>query len=83
MTQFVQPTTEEQAVNDLRAAMDSVNLINELVTAGTHSTEIDDTVERNYQHLEIVLKRENVIANPDDKTPYTTAIASGKTFLGK
>jgi hypothetical protein len=70
----------EQATNDLRSAMDSVNLINKLVSEGIHSEQFDSRVQSNYQHLEIVLARENVIADSSDKTPYLQAIESGKAF---
>jgi hypothetical protein len=78
--QLVPPTLAEQATQDLKAGMDSVNLINELVALGVHSEEVDSSVQANYQHLEIILTRENVIADATDKTPYLDAIAAGKAF---
>jgi len=73
-------TPQEMATNDLRAAADSVNLINQLIEKNEHSQEIDDTVRRNYQHLEIVMQREHIIADTSDKGSLTNAIAAGKTF---
>ena len=73
-------TPQEMATNDLRAAADSVNLINQLIEKNEHSQEIDDTVRRNYQHLEIVMQREHIIADTSDKSSLTNAIADGKTF---
>jgi len=79
----------------LTAAMDSVTLINE-VNAGTWSvegleqSEINDIVQRNVDHLEIVLayapvdeddETPDVAGSSDDKTSYTTAISTGKAYI--
>ena len=79
----------------LTAAIDSVNLINE-VNAGTwnvegmEQSEINDMVQRNVDHLELVLAYEpvdsdddtpDVAGSSDDKTSYTTAVATGKTYI--
>lgn len=80
MTVQVEKTAEEKAVIDLTAAMDSVNLINELIATGSHDDGIDDRVQANYKHLEIVLARDHIIADTTDKTALTAAIAAGKAF---
>jgi len=79
----------------LTAATDSVNLING-VNAGTYNvtnmeqSEINDMVQRNVRHLEIVLayapvdeddKTPDVAGSSDDKTSYTDAIATGKAYI--
>ena len=72
----------------LTAAMDSVNLINE-VNAGTwdvtgmEQSDINDMVQRNVDHLEIVLAYTDpdVAGSSDDKTPYTDAIATGNAYI--
>jgi len=79
----------------LTAAMDSVNLING-VNAGTwnvegmEQSEINDMVQRNVDHLEIVLAyapvdedddTPDVAGSSDDKTSYTTAITTGKAYI--
>jgi len=79
----------------LTAATDSVNLINE-VNAGTYNvtnmeqSEINDMVQRNVRHLEIVLAyapvdedddTPDVAGSSDDKTSYTDAIATGKAYI--
>ena len=74
-------TAEE--INAMFSAMgDSVTLLNELITAGAHSEDIDDTVDRNYRHLEIMLAKDHIASDDRDKTVYTDAIADSKTFLG-
>ena len=72
----------------LTAAMDSVTLINE-VNAGTwnvegmEQSEINDMVQRNVDHLEIVLAYTDpdVAGSSDDKTSYTDAIATGNAYI--
>ena len=80
----------------LTAAMDSVTLINE-VNAGTwdvegmEQSEINDMVQRNVGHLEIILAYEPVDSDDDTpnvvgsssskKTDCTNAIATGKAYI--
>ena len=79
----------------LTAATDSVTLIN-VVNAGTWDvegmtqTEINEMVQRNVDHLELVLAyapvdedddTPNVAGSSDDKTSYTTAVATGKSYI--
>ncbi len=79
----------------LTAATDSVTLING-VNAGTwdvegmEQSEINDMVQRNVDHIELVLAyapvdsdddTPDVAGSSDDKTSYTTAVATGKTYI--
>ena len=72
----------------LTAATDSVTLING-VNAGTwyvegmEQSEINDMVQRNVDHLEIVLAYTDpdVAGSSDDKTSYTDAITTGKAYI--
>ena len=79
----------------LTAGTDSVNLIDG-VKAGTwdvegmEQSEINDMVQRNVDHIELVLTYEpvdsdddtpDVAGSSDDKTSYTTAVATGKTYI--
>ena len=82
----------------LTAATDSVTLINAINTdasavdavTGMNQTEINELVQRNVDHLEIVLAyapvdedddTPDVAGSSDDKTSYTTAISSGKAYI--
>ena len=83
----------------LTAATDSVTLINDVNTNGSDSdyvqegatqTEINELVQRNVDHLEIILAYEpkdedddtpNIVGSSDDKTPYTDAITTGKAYI--
>jgi hypothetical protein len=72
----------------LTAATDSVNLIN-AVNGGSHDVknmtqaEINELVQRNVDHLEIILAytNPNVAGSSKDKSSYTTAVTTGKTYI--
>jgi hypothetical protein len=79
----------------LTAATDSVTLING-VNGGTWNVEgmeqsdINDMVQRNVDHLELVLAyapvdsdddTPDVAGSSDDKTSYTDAITTGQTYI--
>ena len=79
----------------LTAATDSVTLINE-VNAGTWNvegidqSEINDMVQRNVDHLEIILAyapvdedddTPNVAGSDEDLSSYNDAISTGKTYI--
>lgn len=79
----------------LTAATDSVTLIND-VNGGTHNVglmtqaEINDMVQRNVDHLEIILayapvdsddETPDVAGDSSDKSSYTSAITTGKTYI--
>jgi hypothetical protein len=79
----------------LTAATDSVTLIND-INGGTHNVEgmtqeeINEMVQRNVKHLEIILayapvdeddETPDVVGDSSDKSSYTDAIATGKTYI--
>ena len=79
----------------LTSATDSVTLIN-AVNGGTHNVagmtqaEINAMVQRNVDHLEIILAyapvdasddTPNVAGDSSDKSSYTTAITVGKQYI--
>ena len=72
----------------LTAATDSVNLINGVNAwtwnvEGMEQSEINDMVQRNVDHLEIILAYTDpdVAGSDEDKTSYTDAIATGKAYI--
>ena len=82
----------------LTAATDSVTLINAINTDasavdavnGMTQSEINEVVQRNVDHLGIVLayapvdendNTPDVAGSSDDKTSYTDAIATGKAYI--
>lgn len=79
----------------LTYATDSVTLIN-AINDGTHyvegmtQEEINEMVQRNVDHLEIILaytpadsddETPDVAGDSSDKSSYTDAIATGKTYI--
>jgi hypothetical protein len=58
------------------AAMDSVNLINELVAKPSLDEEETGTVGRNVEHLEIMVAKD--FWTTEDLAPFYAAIAAGK-----
>ena len=79
----------------LTAATDSVTLINGVNAGswnveGMEQSEINDMIQRNVDHLELVLAyapvdedddTPDVAGSSDDKTSYTTAISTGKSYI--
>ncbi len=79
----------------LTVAMDSVTLINSVNDGswdveGMEQSEINDMVQRNVDHLEIVLayapvdegdETPDVAGSSEDKTSYTAAITTGKAYI--
>ena len=83
----------------LTSATDSVNLINDVndngsssahVVLGMPQEEINEMIQRNVDHLELILAYEPVDENDDtpdvvgdssDKSSYTDAIATGKAYI--
>ena len=59
-----------------KAALDSVNLINELVAKDSLDADELDTVDRNVRHLEIMLGKD--YWTDEDLTPFSDAVATGK-----
>ena len=68
------PTTEEIAQH-YSAAMDSVNLINALMAQDSRTTEEQDTVSRNVEHLQIMVAKD--FWTTEDLTPFNNAITAG------
>lgn len=79
----------------LTAATDSVNLINE-IDAGTwdvegmEQSEINEMVQRNVDHIEIILayapvdsddETPDVAGDSSDKSSYTDAVTTGKAYI--
>jgi len=79
----------------LTAGTDSVTLIDGVKAGswnveGMTQAEINEMVQRNVDHIELVLAyapvdsdddTPDVAGSSDDKTSYTTAVATGKTYI--
>ena len=76
----------------LASADDSVTVINDINTNGSDSEyvlsnysqdDINDMVQRNVDHLEIILAYTDpdVAGSSEDKSSYTSAITTGKAYI--
>ena len=80
----------------LTAATDSVTFINDInsngsdseyVSEGSTQEEINELVQRNVDHLEVILAYDgsgetpDVAGSSDDKSSYTGAITTGKAYI--
>lgn len=67
--------TAERIAEHYSAAMDSVNLINALMAKESRTAEEQDTVDRNVDHLEIMVNKD--FWTTEDLTPLNNAITAG------
>ena len=89
---------EQTVAEVLTAATDSVTVITDINTKGKKSTyvggtaevdtemsqaDINSTVQRNVDHLELILEYTdpNVKGASDDKSSYTGAVTTGKAYI--
>ena len=73
MTELVQEVTAEEIAQHLKAAMDSVALINGDQPENTTDEEWADTLERNREHLRIMLAKD--FWTTEDLSPLQAAAA--------
>ena len=67
--------TAEEIAEHYSAAMDSVNLINDLMAQDSRTAEEQDTVARNVEHLQIMVAKS--YWTTEDLTPLNNAITAG------
>lgn len=67
--------TAEQIAKHYSACLDSVDLINALMAQDSRTTEEQDTVDRNVDHLEIMVAKD--FWTTEDMTPLNNAITAG------
>jgi len=72
------PTAEEIA-GHYRAALDSVNLVNELAAKEDLTEEEVNTIKRNVEHLELMVAKD--FWTDEDLTPFTGAITAGNAAV--
>ena len=68
--------TAEQIAQNYSASLDSVNLINELMALDLRNEEETATVDRNVEHLELMVAKD--YWTTEDLTPLNDAITAGK-----
>ena len=67
--------TADEIAGHYSAAMDSVNLINALMAQDSRTSEEQDTVSRNVEHLQIMVAKS--YWTTEDLTPFNNAITAG------
>ena len=67
--------TADEIAENYSAAMDSVNLINELMAQDSRTTEEQATVARNVEHLQLMVAQD--YWTTEDLTPFNNAITAG------
>ena len=77
---------ERNVTQILSAADDSVSLISGVNDGswdveGLEQSDINDMVQRNVDHLEIILAYEEVVSDGSDKSSYTDAISTGNSYI--
>jgi len=70
------PTLTIDLAQQYSASLDSVNLINNLLTKPSLTEEEQERIARNVEHLEIMVAKD--FWTTEDLTPLTAAIAAGK-----
>lgn len=73
--------TAEELEKHFSALTDSVNLINALVEANDKSEENKNSAKRNYEHIEIMLAKDFILADSRDKSSFENAVAAAKAFI--
>ncbi len=71
--------TTEEIAQHYSAAGDSVALVNALVAIETLTDEQKDTVDRNVQHLEIMVAKDYWTS--EDLSPFNSTITAGKAKI--
>ena len=92
---IVEPQTVSQVLTAAMDSVTLINSINtdassEDAVNGMSQEEINTVVDKNVRHLELILEyapvdedddRPDVAGSSNDKTPYTDAITTGKTYI--
>ena len=76
MSEIIEQITAEEVARHYAAAMDSVTLINSEKPEFTTDEDWKSTLERNADHLEIMVAKD--YWTTEDLTPFTAAIATAK-----
>jgi len=71
----IETLTTEQIAQNYSAAMDSVNLVNELMALDSRDDDQTATVARNIEHLELMVAK--TYWTSEDLQPLTDAIKAG------
>ena len=73
--------TEQMPADHIKAAHDSVDLINEIIAKGDFDQDALDALKRNAQHLEIISGRDYATDFATDVAIFAKAIAAANAQL--
>lgn len=76
-----QKSPEQKPQNQISAMGDSVWLINKLISEGTHTSEIHNTIDRNVRHLELMMNTDEIKNSGSDLSSFSAAISDGRAFI--
>lgn len=71
----------EATAEHLRGLQASADLIGQLAGGAERTVELEDTMDRNVRHLEIMLSMSHIQSAGADLAPYEAAISAGKAWL--
>lgn len=74
-------TPEETLAQDIRALIDSVSVINELVAIATLSDQQNKFLKANVDHISLMLDKEHILAYTGDKSTFVSAVEAGTAKL--
>jgi hypothetical protein len=74
-------TKEQKTERQISAMGDSVDLINNLISAGNHTTNVHDTIDRNVRHLEIMIAKDDIKGAGTSLKAFTDVIAAGNEYI--
>ena len=74
-------TREQKIERQISAMGDSVDLINRLIAAGNHTTNVHDTIDRNVRHLEIMVAKDDIKGDGTSLGAFTDAITAGNEYI--
>jgi hypothetical protein len=72
---------QKRIQNQISAMGDSRDLINKLIAEGNHSENIHNTIDRNVQHLEIMMGKDFIINSGNDLSSFSEVISEGKVYI--
>lgn len=77
-------TPEQQIARHIDAMRDSENLIRELVAAGIHDENSEAIIQRNIDHLKLMLSREDIANSGSDHLEgFREVITLGNDFIAQ
>lgn len=77
----VKPANGPDIDKTISAMKDSVNLINKLIADNVKTEQTKNTVERNFRHLDLMMKKDFVKDSGKDLKEFVDAVTAGKAFI--